>query len=48
VLRADLLQLNIYSVAFRYPGESATREDAKAARFLCENARKALRQNLGI
>jgi len=47
VLRESLLQLNIYAVAFRYPGESALREDARAARSLCESVRKALRKYLG-
>jgi HEPN domain-containing protein len=46
-LREALLQLNIYSVAFRYPGESALREDARSARSLCETVRKTLRQHLG-
>jgi len=46
-LRESLLQLNIYSVAFRYPGESALREDARSARSLCESVRKTLRQHLG-
>jgi HEPN domain-containing protein len=46
-LRDSLLQLNIYSVAFRYPGESALREDARSARSLCESVRKTLRQHLG-
>ena len=46
-LREALLQINIYSVAFRYPGESASREDARSARSLCESVRKTLRQHLG-
>jgi len=46
-LREALLQLNIYSVAFRYPGESALKEDARSARSLCESVRKALRIHLG-
>jgi len=47
MLREALLQLNIYSVAFRYPGESALREDARSARSLCEYVRKTLRRHLG-
>ncbi len=46
-LRDALLQLTVYSVAFRYPGESASRENARSARFLCESVRSALRQLLG-
>ena len=46
-LREALLQINIYSVAFRYPGESASRDDARSARSLCELVRKTLRQHLG-
>jgi len=30
-LRSDLILLNGYSVTFRYPGRSATKEDAKRA-----------------
>jgi hypothetical protein len=47
-LREALLQLTVYAVAFRYPGESASRENARAARALCESVRKLLRQHLGI
>ena len=46
-LREALLQLNIYAVAFRYPGESASRDNARDARTLCESVRKTLRQHLG-
>jgi HEPN domain-containing protein len=46
-LRESLLQLNIYSVAFRYPVESALKEDARSARSLCISVRKTLRQYLG-
>ena len=46
-LREALLQLNIYAVAFRYPGESASRENARDARTLCESVRKTLRRHLG-
>jgi len=47
-LRPALLQLNVYAVAFRYPGESATRNDAQNARALCVSVRSSLRQNLGL
>ncbi len=47
-LRSALLQLNVYAVAFRYPGESATRSDAQNARALCVSVRSSLRQHLGL
>ncbi len=47
-IRGALLQLTVYSIAFRYPGESATRENARSARILCESVRKILRQHLGF
>ena len=48
VLRTAFLQLNVYAVAFRYPGESATRHDAQNARALCASVRSSLRQHLGL
>jgi HEPN domain-containing protein len=47
-LRSALLQLNVYAVAFRYPGESATRIDAQNARALCVSVRSSLRRHLGL
>ena len=47
-IRGSLLQLTIYAIAFRYPGESATRENAHAARALCSAVRKRLRHHLGL
>ena len=46
--RTSLLQLNAYAVAFRYPGESATRMDAAHARSLCIAIRQAFRETLKI
>ena len=46
--RTPLLQLNAYAVAFRYPGESATRVNAAHARSLCTTIRCALREILKI
>ena len=46
--RATLLELTSYAVAFRYPGESATREMAKRAIAGCRGVRKAIRSSLGL
>jgi len=40
---ADLDLLSRYAVAFRYPGEEATREEAKAAITALEKVRKLLK-----
>jgi len=47
-LRESLLQLTVYAVAFRYPGESAIRPDARHARSLCESVRATLRRMLAL
>jgi HEPN domain-containing protein len=47
-IRGALLQLTVYSIAFRYPGESATRENARSARILCDSVRKILRNHLDL
>ncbi len=42
-LRDDLVRLSVYAVEFRYPGESATAEDAKIALKMAKQARSELR-----
>lgn len=46
--REHLAYLSDFAVSFRYPGESATREAALAARTRCRVFRKAARQALGL
>lgn len=48
VLQPHLQSLNAYSVAFRYPGNSATRSDAKDALKACAAVRNFIRQRLGL
>ena len=43
-----LIELGRYAVAFRYPGESATRDMAKLAVRNCQIIRKAIRNRLGM
>lgn len=45
--RTSLIILNRYAVDFRYPGESATREEAKEAVYIMRNLRDAMRKVLG-
>lgn len=45
--RTSLIILNRYAVDFRYPGESATREEAKEAVSIMRNLRDAMRKVLG-
>ena len=46
--REDLAYLSNFAVAFRYPGESATRAQALAARARCRRFRQAARAALGL
>ena len=39
--------LNRYAVDFRYPGESATREEAKEAVSIMQSLRETMRKALG-
>jgi len=48
VLVEELRFLTRAAVAFRYPGEAATRKDAREAYRLCERLRKLWRQRLGL
>lgn len=44
--RADLAYLSDFAVAYRYPGESSTREQARDAVGRCRRFRTAARQGL--
>lgn len=46
--RPLLIELNRFAVAFRYPGESATRELAKAAVANAKAIRQRIRESLGL
>ena len=46
--RDVLLLLNDYAVDFRYPGATATREDARAAIKAMRSVRNFIRQKLGL
>ena len=47
-LRPDMVRLSVYAVEFRYPGESATVDDAKAAASIMKRARAELREALRL
>jgi HEPN domain-containing protein len=47
-LRSDLQTLTVFSVAYRYPGDSADESDAQEAVTKCQNIRRAVRQSLGL
>ncbi|RLD04374.1 MAG: DNA-binding protein [Chloroflexi bacterium] len=44
----QLRELTDYAVEFRYPGESAEKEEAKSAVKTCKEIRKLMRQRLGL
>jgi len=46
VLQPHLTALNIYAVAFRYPGISATKSNAASALKDCREVRRVVRQSL--
>lgn len=46
--RSKLNNLTSFAIAFRYPGESATRELAKTAVSDCQAIRRQIKQNFGI
>jgi hypothetical protein len=47
-LAADLNVLSTFAVAYRYPGITATRGDAKDALKRCRNVRRTIRQGFGL
>ncbi|HZS10117.1 MAG TPA: HEPN domain-containing protein [Blastocatellia bacterium] len=48
VLQPHLTALDIYSVVFRYPGNSATKNNARNAVKDCREARRVIRQSFGL
>jgi HEPN domain-containing protein len=46
--RPASLRLNRYAIRYRYPGESADKEEARQAFRLAKDVRKFFRQRLGI
>ena len=48
IIRSPLLLLNDYAVDIRYPGESATADEAQAAVKAMRIARSLLRSKLGL
>jgi HEPN domain-containing protein len=46
--RSELDVLTDYAVAFRYPAESATRQEAKRAFAICKRLRAQIRHGLGL
>ena len=44
--RSDFVVLTTHAVDFRYPGKSATHDDAHHAMRICENVRQAIRESL--
>ena len=48
VLQPHLTALNIYAVAFRYPGSSATRSNSANALKACREVRRIMRQSFGL
>ena len=47
-MRNDMVRLTVYAIEFRYPGESATSEDAALAVSIMKRARIELRPLLGL
>jgi HEPN domain-containing protein len=48
VVRVDVRELLPYAVAFRYPGEEATKEDSQKAVLAMKSVRDFIRQRLGL
>jgi hypothetical protein len=47
-MRDDMIRLSAYAVEFRYPGESATSNDAKEAIRIMKRSRSELRSALEL
>jgi HEPN domain-containing protein len=47
IFRRGLARLNQFSVRFRYPGNTASRANAKEALQICREIRAVIRNNLG-
>lgn len=48
VVRPEIRELLPYAVAFRYPGEEATREDSQRAVKAMKKVREIIRERLGL
>ncbi len=48
ILQPEMDALNKYAIAYRYPGQSATKADAKAAVNDCRTVRQMIRASLGL
>ena len=48
VIRPNVRELLPYAVAFRYPGEEATREESQRAVLAMKSTRELLRERLGL
>jgi len=48
ILQPELDTLNKYAIAYRYPGQSATKADAKEAVDACRTIRQTIRTSLGL
>ena len=48
VIRPDIRELLPYAVAFRYPGEEATKEESQRAIVAMKKAREIIRERLGL
>ncbi|MDQ3011684.1 MAG: HEPN domain-containing protein [Acidobacteriota bacterium] len=48
ILQPELDTLNKYAIAYRYPGQSATKADAKEAVDDCRTIRQMIRISLGL
>ena len=47
-LRPYLLALTVYAINFRYPGDSADKEEAREAVLLCRRVRLRVRRDMGL
>ena len=47
-MRPALVTLTFYAVSFRYPGDSADKEEARQAVKLCRTVRESVRLSLGL
>lgn len=48
ILQPELDTLNKYAIAYRYPGQSATKADAKDAVKNCRTVRQIIRDSFGL
>jgi hypothetical protein len=48
ILQPHLNAVNVYAVAYRYPGNSASKADANDALKACREVRRQVRQAFGL